>query len=378
MGILRRPPAFRLIFALPAAVCLSAVVVMSAPLSAQESGEAGADTREQALEEIGQNWVDRIQGREAGDSTQNSNENPGENPNGERIGPAPENAETAADTENADAPGGPLRLRNPGAADAPAAGGAGDGETLGVLPRTDDGPSLFSVIFRFFGLMALMVGLFYLGMRYLRAKTGAPVMGGGDLVQVLVSVPLVQGKFLQIVDVAGRLMVLGVSDSGVQMLETIDDGVVADRVRIWQSRRAVNGPLPTSLLDQLQNVFKTSDFRFWVSGDDRGRSGAGTRPARQSFGDLLRGQVPVAAGAAAGPTASAVGSAFEPEAAPDLFADAQEELPLERRPAGGRRQPAAAVDVPEDQVPDEIALKNLLKQQKRRLAGAKRKPRGDS
>ncbi|MCR9141896.1 MAG: flagellar biosynthetic protein FliO [bacterium] len=377
-------------FGLALAVCVSLALVAPVSLSAEPSEknsqkqDSGDRAREAAVDAIGQDWVNRIQGREPAPGNA---VDAGEDQNGERIGPVPlENAEgESADSNSED---GSVRLQNPGANDAAAGGNSGNaanaepanenadsGETLGVLPRTE-GPSLFSVIFRFFGLMALMVGLFYVGMRYLRAKSGAPVMGGSDLVQVLVSTPLVQGKFLQIVDVAGRLMVLGVSDSGVQMLETIDDGVVADRIRIWQSRRAVNGPLPTSLLDQAQKLFKTSDLRFWVSGDERAKQA----PGFASFGDLLSGQVPAAASAGVG------GASVRPEApaAPtakrsrrkrtedvDLFDDSDRQTP-------DLRGESASVDVPEEQVPDEIALKNLLKQQKRRLAGINRKKRDDS
>lgn len=359
------------------------------PTGTAETGAGGEKpNRAQIVDEIGQNWVDQIQGN--GDAAPN--------PNGERIGPAPADSadqaeagdavEAAEAVETGDLPGatgeGSLRLQNPGAASGDAAG-QGEATTgsntntpaasegSGLFPR-NEGPTLFSVIFRFFGLMALMVGLFYLGMRYLRSKTGAPMMGGGgDLVQVLVSTPLVQGKFLQIVDVAGRLMVLGVSESGVQMLESIEDGVVADRIRIWQSRRAVNGPLPASLLDQVQNIFKTSDFRFWVSSEDRAKKS----PGYASFGELLSGQVPATAGAGSASAGVDVGgpaaSARKPAARKkrkqneDLFSDTQENS----QPAS-RVYSTASVDVPEEQEPDEISLKNLLKQQKRRLASINR------
>ncbi|MEQ9362888.1 MAG: flagellar biosynthetic protein FliO [Leptospirales bacterium] len=371
---------------LGAAVALSGGLPAEPAKSRDPAQTEGA--RKAAVDAIGQNWVDQIQGRKPGGEAAASN--------GERLGPAPVESPSTGDDSGQAAlageqvdqtvEGGPLRLQNPGVAEAAAArpedAGANTdapaGETLGVLPRSE-GPSLFSVIFRFFGLMALMVGLFYVGMRYLRAKTGAPVMGGGgDLVQVLVSTPLVQGKFLQIVDVAGRLMVLGVSDSGVQMLETIDDGVVADRIRIWQSRRAVSGPLPTSLLDQVQGLFKTADFRFWVSGDERAKRS----PGYASFGELLSGQVPATAtSAAGGGTASGPGTApagrRKRSRSEDLFDDPDQRFDSQYG-RGASPGDSSSADAPEESVPDEIALKNLLKQQKRRLSGINRKKGDDS
>jgi flagellar biogenesis protein FliO len=344
-------PLARARWTLLAIAILPAATLLAAPT---EPGDR-PDAASQQLNAIGQSWVDQIQGRAPGGAAASN----------ETARNAPADNQTGGEADDAS----DLRLRNPGAGasdgeaqPAPTTGHAAEpesaanvngtvagagvesrGEGPGLFPA-DDAPSFLSVVFRFFALMAVMVGLFYLAVRYLRNKTGAPVMGGSDLVQVLVSVPLVQGKFLQIVDVAGRLMVLGVSDAGVQMLESVDDGLVADRIRIWQSRRGA-GPVPTSLLDKLQSVLKTSDFRFWMSGDERARKGADFA----SFSEWLGRQVPVEnAREAQGAQGPAARSAAESE---DLFASAE--------------------DKP---VPDEIALKNLLKQQKRRLAATKTRP----
>lgn len=167
------------------------------------------------------------------------------------------------------------RFANPGAGSE----GAGESAESGAAPTSpapatqsstlfphEEGPSFLSVALRFFGLLAVMGFVFYLVMRYIRNKSGLPAVGGGELVHVVASIPLVQGKFLQIVDVAGKLMALGVSEAGVQMLTEINDGIAADRIRLWQSSKRPE-QAASSALERLVGALKGSDFRFWQTAD---------------------------------------------------------------------------------------------------------------
>ncbi len=124
-----------------------------------------------------------------------------------------------------------------------------------------EGPSFVSVAMRFFGLMAVMVGLFYLVTRYLKKKTGV-ISPGGDLVKVIASIPLMPGRFLQIVDLAGRLLILGTSESGVHLITEVEDAPTADRIRVWHSQRPSEN-LPDNLLGRLTDLIRGSDFSFW-------------------------------------------------------------------------------------------------------------------
>ena len=118
-----------------------------------------------------------------------------------------------------------------------------------------ENPSFTSAILRFAGLISICLLILYLALRFFRLRGGGAFRRGDDLVELIVSVPLVQGKFLQVVDVAGQLLVLGVSDSGVELLTSIEDGMTADRIRLWQSRQSslasnVKMKMPT-LLEKL-------------------------------------------------------------------------------------------------------------------------------
>lgn len=370
-------------------------IALSTSLAAQDTGESKSDSSADSaspVDTVGESWIQQFQGQGDADP-------------GERIGPV--NSNPGANGES--------RFANPGSGDSDAVGSAAaepapataDSATSpSIIPR-DEGPSLFSVIFRFFALMLVMIGLFYMGMRYLRNKSGVPAMGGGDLVQVLVSTPLVQGKFLQIVDVAGRLMVLGVSESGVQMLETIDDGVVADRIRIWQSRRAANATVPGGLLEQIQRQLGQTDFRFWAGGAESGGSSR-SRHAQNApgFRELLSAQIPARGGRTAPadePAADLADAAKPAPAQPARKAATRKQSAAKssskKAAKGSRKSNAASAESEvtnaasasrdyarqdfandlfseEDGAPvsDEIALKNLLKRQKQRLAAIREQP----
>lgn len=253
------------------------------------------------------------------------------------------------------------RLANPGqTADTRSASGENG---VGIFTR-EEGPSFFSVVLRFLGLMALFLGGFYFLIRYLRRRGGGSLLGGGGdgLVKVLISVPLVQGKFLQVVDVAGRMMVLGVSEAGVQMLSAIDDGIAADRIRLWQSRKDVE-PAPHGLLEALTSAIHGGDFRFWSNQKKK---------KRNSFDQILRQDAPPM-------TAATLATADLASTAPIMELDsekkrAQQEL-FEDAPAGNLEEGSVEVQKSRtvDHSADQAALSRLLKNQKKRLAAMQNK-----
>lgn len=139
-------------------------------------------------------------------------------------------------------------------------------------PEREEGPSFVSVVFRFILFMGLLVGGLYAFLLYVRRKQGV-VTGGGGPVEVLVSTPLMPGRYLQIVDVAGKLLVLGVSDQGVRLIQSLDDGPSADKIRLWQSTRP-RGTGEQGLLDRLTEVLRGVELRFWAT--ERRRDPHGT------------------------------------------------------------------------------------------------------
>lgn len=91
------------------------------------------------------------------------------------------------------------------------------------------------MFFKMLLVLALFAGGFYYFYRFVTKKTGVNLFGG-EAIRVLSIVPLGQNKFLQIVDLAGRLLVIGVSDGGVSLITEVTDRDEIDRIRILSSR----------------------------------------------------------------------------------------------------------------------------------------------
>ena len=226
------------------------------PQESDVSAESGSRT-DSELSGINESWMQEIRGRQEAQ---------------------PQNASDPQKASQEKSQKSPTRLRNPGQES-----GQPD---RGLFPK-QEGPSFFSVLLRFIGLMALFVGGFYLFTRYVKRKGHGAFLGAqSDLVEVLVSVPLVQGKFIQIVDVAGQLMVVGVSEAGVQLLSQITDGLTADKIRLWQSRRQA-APPSAGLLDSLTQAIRKADFAFWPVG-----RGEDAKESGLQFSEVLRQEDP--------------------------------------------------------------------------------------
>ncbi|MFH0974628.1 MAG: flagellar biosynthetic protein FliO [Spirochaetota bacterium] len=84
-------------------------------------------------------------------------------------------------------------------------------------------------------VLAMLVGGFYYFYRFVTKKTGIQSVGR-EVIRILSIVPVGQNKFLQVVDLAGRIMVIGVSDSNINLITEIKDKDEIDRIRILSSK----------------------------------------------------------------------------------------------------------------------------------------------
>ena len=74
-------------------------------------------------------------------------------------------------------------------------------------------------------------------------KVGIQMLGR-DAVQVLSVVPIGQNKYLQVVDLAGRVLVLGVTDSNINFITEIVGKDEIDRIRVMSSRPVARDAAP--------------------------------------------------------------------------------------------------------------------------------------
>ncbi len=112
----------------------------------------------------------------------------------------------------------------------------GAGDTLYNYERpTAEEDSYGWMIFKTIIVLGLLVGGFYYFYRFVTKKAGIQLVGR-EVIKILSIVPVGQNKYLQVVDLAGRLMVIGVSDSGITLITEIKDKDEIDRIRLLSSK----------------------------------------------------------------------------------------------------------------------------------------------
>jgi flagellar protein FliO/FliZ len=102
------------------------------------------------------------------------------------------------------------------------------------VPKADE-PSMGWMFFKTVLILGIFGAGFYFFFKYVKKKTGMGSVGYGAA-QVLSVVPIGQNKFLQIVDIGGRLLILGVTDSAITLIADIRERDEIDRLRLMSSK----------------------------------------------------------------------------------------------------------------------------------------------
>ncbi|HMZ35130.1 MAG TPA: flagellar biosynthetic protein FliO [Leptospiraceae bacterium] len=230
-----------------ALLVLTVPVFGEKPPKTQKPETPSVDNR---VKEIDKSWMATIHGNPS-DPKPDAAKTDDSSPN---VTTTQDSARDNADQSTAAKPGSaekpdenPTRLRNPGS------------DPKSLFPD-EDKPSFVGTLFRVLLMFVLMTGVFYGVMRYLKSRS----IGGsmGELATTLGSVALAPGKHLQVIDLAGKILVLGVSDAGVQLVTAVDDARTADRIRIWHQSKPTL-PKPENLIQKWLLGFGRADLKFW-------------------------------------------------------------------------------------------------------------------
>jgi len=84
-------------------------------------------------------------------------------------------------------------------------------------------------------VLGLFVGGFYMFYKFVTQKAGLQV-SGHEAIKILSMIPVGPNRTLQLIDVAGKVYLLGISESGISMLTEIKDKEEIDRIRLLSSR----------------------------------------------------------------------------------------------------------------------------------------------
>ncbi len=91
------------------------------------------------------------------------------------------------------------------------------------------------LIFKTIFVIGILIGGFYFFFKFITEKVGIAAVGQ-EVITILSVVPLGQNKFLQVVDIAGKVYVLGVSDNNINLITEIKDKDDVDRIRLLSSK----------------------------------------------------------------------------------------------------------------------------------------------
>jgi flagellar biogenesis protein FliO len=106
------------------------------------------------------------------------------------------------------------------------------------------------LILRTIGIMgALLIGL-YLVYRLL-IKKRSRIVTDSEIIRVLATYPLAGNRVIQIMDIAGEILVLGVSDANINLISKVEDRETIDRIKLLSNRE---NPGATTFKDQLLNL----------------------------------------------------------------------------------------------------------------------------
>lgn len=152
----------------------------------------------------------------------------------------------------------------------PANSGEESAESNPVAERyktNDEGPGIAGTLFRVVFILALLcVGLYYI-LKYVAKNREGRLPVRGEM-NVLSSLLLGPNKQLQIVEVSGRLLVLGVADNGINLITEISDPEV--KHRILQKKETFDPPEGGFLVTVLEQI---KDLNSRISGNQEGPPG---------------------------------------------------------------------------------------------------------
>jgi flagellar biogenesis protein FliO len=122
-------------------------------------------------------------------------------------------------------------------------------------PKAPEAPSLTAMAAKMMGALALVVGLVlalaWVAQKYMGKFNTA--FGSSGVVKVLTTSSIGVKKQISVVDVAGEIIVLGISGDSITMLTTIDNMESADRLR-RASNGGDKGVLPKNLTEYMKNM----------------------------------------------------------------------------------------------------------------------------
>ena len=105
-------------------------------------------------------------------------------------------------------------------------------------------------------LAVIIIGMFFL-FRLLVKKRNRIVIDT-DMIKVLATYPLASNRLIQVVEIAGKIMILGVTDSNINLITEVEDGELIDKIKLLSSKESTGGG---SFKDQFLKLIGGKSFQ---------------------------------------------------------------------------------------------------------------------
>ena len=112
------------------------------------------------------------------------------------------------------------------------------------------------LVLRTIAVLAVIIIGIYLVFRFLLRRKN-PRIADSEIIKVLANFPLAANKAIQVVEIAEKILVLGVSDSNINLITTIEDKETVDKLKLLSSKET---GAPGSFKDQFLKLIGGKGF----------------------------------------------------------------------------------------------------------------------
>jgi flagellar protein FliO/FliZ len=96
------------------------------------------------------------------------------------------------------------------------------------------------LVLRTLAVLAVIIVGIYLLFRMLVKKRNR-IVAETDIIKVLASYPLASNRLIQVVEIAGKIMILGVTDSNINLITEVEDTELIDKIKLLSSKESKAG-----------------------------------------------------------------------------------------------------------------------------------------
>ncbi|MFN3603075.1 MAG: flagellar biosynthetic protein FliO [Leptonema sp. (in: bacteria)] len=137
-----------------------------------------------------------------------------------------------------------------------------ESETITKENLFGEPPSFVSLFSRFTLVLFLSAGFVYFLIQYFKKKN-LIINQNISPIKILGSIPLMAGKYLQIVDISGQIVILGISENNIQLIQIVENSRIAEKLRLWYEENEKKIRQSQWNFSRIMNKIFGNPFSFW-------------------------------------------------------------------------------------------------------------------